>query len=112
MYGDRNEREHASQCAIAPWPTFLSVITGIVLEPLAHLPSVGRKHETVDDEVLESGLVEQRGRQHRQGVEPSPCLPEKIKIRKQPDYQQENLRDDENFQKTIDESHKKPFEST
>lgn len=48
--------------------------TRIVLEPLAHLPTVRRQHETVTDEVLVRGLVKESRREHGQRVEPPSCL--------------------------------------
>ena len=49
---------------------------GIVLETLAHFESVFGQHEAVDDDVLESGLFEERGGEHHQGVEPAAGLVE------------------------------------
>mmetsp|Transcript_16342 Transcript_16342/g.29130 ORF Transcript_16342/g.29130 Transcript_16342/m.29130 type:complete len:337 (-) Transcript_16342:1806-2816(-) len=47
---------------------------GVVLQPLAHLLPVRREHEAVANQVLKGGLVEQRGGQDHQGVEPAARL--------------------------------------
>ncbi len=51
---------------------------GVILEPFAHLQSVFGQHEAVDDDVLEGGLVEQRGGEHHQRVEPTARLVEPL----------------------------------
>ena len=48
----------------------------IILLRLRHLLTVFGQHEAVDDDIAEGRFVEQRGRQHQQGVEPSAGLVE------------------------------------
>ena len=47
---------------------------GVVLEALGHLTPVLREHQTVADEVLEGGLVEQARGEDHECVEPSTGL--------------------------------------
>lgn len=46
----------------------------IVLKPLAHLLTIGSENQTVGNEVLEGGLVEQGCGEHDECVKPSSCL--------------------------------------
>lgn len=50
------------------------LLTWVVLKPLAHLLSVGGEDETVHDQVLVGGFVEQCCAQDSEGVEPPSCL--------------------------------------
>ena len=52
---------------------------GVVLQALAHLLAVLGEHQAVHDDVLPGGLVEQRGGQHHQRVEPASRLVEALR---------------------------------
>lgn len=61
---------------------FFLLLTGVVLKALAHLLPVRREDETVHDQVLVGGFVEQRCPQDGEGVEPSSRLRDKAKKQK------------------------------
>lgn len=46
----------------------------VVLEALAHLLAISRQDQPIANDVLEGGLVEERGREHHESVEPSARL--------------------------------------